>query len=185
MATDSRSRTLARLFSVLMLLSVLLIGSPPKAYAFDGLPNLPINACNNSSLPRNFGTNFPTPNDPFSFGFFDTAALGWEGNWYAPFAYLSGSFFARGVPTTFTQGSTSYCGAMYSFGVYTFGLASGQAPAPGSVQWTMDSGYLPALTIAFSRNGLAVSIKNFADRVTIGGGSFELVYSRVSLTNSG
>src|SRR5262249_42288580 len=123
--------------------------------------------------------------DPMGFGFFDQSILGWEQNVYAPFAYLSGSFFARGVPATFTQGSTTYCGAMYSFGVYTFGLGSGQAPPAGYVQWTMDSGYLPALTTSFSRSGLAVSIKSFADRVTVGGGTFELVYSRVSLTNSG
>jgi hypothetical protein len=185
MATYSRSRTLARLFSVLMLLSMLLISSPPKAYAFDGLPNLPVNACNNSSLPRSFGTNFPTPNDPFSFGFFNTAALGWEGNWYAPFAYLSGSFFARGVPTTFTQGSTTFCGAMFSFGAYTFGLNSGQQPPAGSVQWTMDSGYLPALTTSFTRNNVAISITNFANKATINGNDFELVYSRVRMTNNG
>ncbi|MGH9885169.1 MAG: RICIN domain-containing protein, partial [bacterium] len=78
---------------------------------FETLPNLPVNACNNTSLPKSFGTNFPTPRDPFAFGFFDQSAIGWQGNWYPVFAYLSGSYFARGVPTTFTQGSTSLCGA--------------------------------------------------------------------------
>src|SRR5262245_10137249 len=91
--------------------------------AFEPLPALPINACNNASLPRSYGTNFPTPTDPFGFGWRNQSAIGWPENWYAPFAYLSGSYFARGVPVTFTQSGRSYCGAMYSFGAYTFGLA--------------------------------------------------------------
>ena len=33
------------------------------------LPNLPVNACHNSSLPQDYGTNFPVPNDPDGFGF--------------------------------------------------------------------------------------------------------------------
>ena len=61
------------------------------------------------------------------FGFFNQSIVGWDRNTYAPITYLSGSFFARGVQTTFTQGSTSFCGGMYSFGVYTFGLPSGRS----------------------------------------------------------
>lgn len=136
-------------------------------------------------LPANTGTNYPTPNDPYGFGFYNQSIVGWEGNTYAPFAYLSGAFFARGVTaSTYTAGGASYCGAMYSFGVYTYGL-NGGAPAPGSVQWTMDNGYLPALTTSFTRNNVAISIKNFADKVTISGHAFELVYSRVAITNQG
>jgi hypothetical protein len=96
---------------------------------FETLPTLPTNACNNSGLPRSFGTNFPTPRDPFAFGWFNQSAIGWQGNWYPAFSYLSGSYFARGVPTTFTQGSTNYCGAMYSFGVFTFGPGRRAVPA--------------------------------------------------------
>jgi hypothetical protein len=181
----SFARVRQRLIPVAIALCAVVSGPAQIAQAFNGLPNLPVNACNNSSLPKDFGTNFPVPTDPMGFGFFNQSILGWDRNTYAPITYLSGSFFARGVPATFAQGSTTFCGAMYSFGVYTFGLPSGQAPPAGSVQWTMDSGYLPALTTSFSRSGLGVSIKNFADQVTIGGGSFELVYSRVSLTNTG
>jgi hypothetical protein len=178
-------RALRRLGPVAIAFVAILSGPAQIAQAFTGLPNLPVNACNNSALPKSFGTNFPVPADPMGFGFFDQSILGWERNVYAPITYLSGSFFARGMPTTFAQGGTTFCGAMYSLSVYTFGLASGQAPAPGSVQWTMEGGYLPALTTSFSRGGLSVSIKNLADQVTIGGGSFELVYTRVSLTNNG
>src|SRR5580700_8536012 len=80
------------------------------------LPSLPVNACHNSSLPQDYGTNFPVPNDPNGFGFANQTVIGWEGNYYAPFAYLSGSYFARGVPDTYTQGDQSYCGAMYHGG---------------------------------------------------------------------
>ena len=74
---------------------------------------------------------------------------------------------------------------MYSFGAYTYGLPAGQAPAPGSVQWTMADGYLPALTTSFTRNSVAISITDFADRSTIGGSPAELVYTRVTVTNNG
>ncbi len=158
---------------------------PTTAPSLDPLPNLPVNACNDSTLPRDYGTNFPVPNDPNGFGFANQTALGWEGNFYAPFAYLSGSYFARGVPVTFKQGRQSYCGAMYSFSVYDYGLAAGQAPAPGSVQWTMADGYLPALTTSFTRNGVKVAITDFADKQTVGGSPVELMYTRVSVTNQG
>jgi len=152
---------------------------------FETLPQLPVNACNNTSLPKSFGTNFPTPRDPFAFGWFDQSAIGWQGNWYPAFAYLSGSYFARGVPTTFAQGSTTLCGAMYSFSAFTFGLASGQSPPAQSIQWTMESGYLPALRTSFTRNNVAISITNFANRTVIGGNPFVLAYTRISVINNG
>src|SRR5262245_49055889 len=128
----------ARALLAAILLALVLEGLPAQAgpaaiTAFDPLPNLPVNACNDASLPRSFGTNFPTPRDPSAFGWFNQSAIGWQGNWYAAFAYLSGSYFARGVPTRFTQSGTTYCGAMYSFGVFTFGLAAGQSPPAQSI----------------------------------------------------
>jgi hypothetical protein len=148
-------------------------------------PNLPVNACGSSSLPRDYGTNFPAPSDPHGFGYANQTVIGWEGNYYAPFEYLSGSYFARGVPDTYKQGSQSYCGQMYSFGAYTYGLAAGQAPPAGSVQWTMAGGYLPAMTTSFTRDNVSISITDFADRQTIGGTPTELVYTRVRVTNHG
>jgi len=152
---------------------------------FDPLPNLPVNACNDSTLPRDYGTNFPVPSDPNGFGFANQTVIGWEGNIYAPFEYLSGSYFARGVPQKYTRGNSNYCGAMYSFGVYDYGLAAGQAPAPGSVRWTMADGYLPAMTTSFTRNNVAISITDFASKQNIAGNPAELVYTRVSVTNNG
>ncbi|HEY1566847.1 MAG TPA: NEW3 domain-containing protein [Solirubrobacteraceae bacterium] len=160
-------------------------GNAPRSMQLEPVPNLPVNACNDSTLPRDFGTNFPTPGDPDGFGFANQTAIGWEGNLYAPFEYLSGSYFARGVPTTYKSGNQTLCGAMYSFGAYTYGLTAGQAPAPGSVHWTMDDGYLPAMTTSFTRNGVSISITDFANQQSIGGNPVELAYTRVSVTNHG
>ncbi len=157
----------------------------PSTSGYQPLPELPVNACQDSTLPQDYGTNFPTPADPNGYGFYNQSVIGWEGNYYAPFGYLSGSYFARGVPQHYTQSGTTYCGAMYSFGAYNYGLAAGQAPAPGSVKWTMADGYLPALTTSFTRDNVAISITDFADKQTIAGNPAELVYTRVSVTNHG
>src|SRR5579863_4151772 len=165
----------------------------PGATTFQAPPTLPTHAANtagnacSASLPADWGTNFPYPADPYApttdggVAVKNQSIIGWEGNYYAPFAYLSGSFFARGVNGTFTQGASSFCGTMFSFGIY----GSSGAHAPGSVQWTMADGYLPALTTSFNSGSIAVSITNFADSVSIGGSSLVVVYSRVSITNNG
>jgi len=165
----------------------------PGGTTFQAAPSLPMhgsttasNACS-ANLPADWGTNFPYPADPYApatdagIAVKNQSILGWEGNYYAPFTYLSGAFFARGVNGTFTQGANSYCGTMFSFGIY----GSNGAHAPGSVQWTMGEGYLPALTTSFSDGSVATSITNFADSVSVGGSSFVLLYSRVSITNNG
>jgi hypothetical protein len=182
----TRHRAIALLASAAFVAALLPgLPAPSSAADFQPLPPLPVNACNNSSLPRSYGTNFPTPVDPFGFNWRNQSAIGWPENWYPAFAYLSGAYFARGVPTTFSQRGVNYCGAMYSFSAYTFGLAAGQAPPAQSIQWTMDNGSLPALRTSFTRGNVAIAIKNFADRVTINGTPFVLVYTRVSVTNNG
>ncbi|MGH9105001.1 MAG: NEW3 domain-containing protein, partial [Acidimicrobiales bacterium] len=157
----------------------------PQSQALQPLPVLPINACNDSSLPKASGTNFPTPSDPYGYGYANQTVIGWEGNYYAPFEYLSGAYFARGVPDKYQQGGTTYCGEMYSFNVYNYGLASGQAPAAGSVRWTMADGYLPAMTTSFTRDSVDISITDFADRQTIDASPVELVYTGIKVTNEG
>ena len=148
---------------------------------FSGLPAINTNACGNSSLPRDYGTNFPVPTDPNGQGFANDTVLGWDGNSWPVFEYLSGSFFARGVTSTYTQSGTSYCGAMYTFSAYDFG----GAPGAQSVQWTEASGYLPAMTTTRTSGSVTISITDFADKVTIGGNPFLLVYVRVAVTNNG
>ena len=74
---------------------------------------------------------------------------------------------------------------MYAFRAYTYGLASGQAPAAGSVHWSMADGHLPAMITSFTRNVVAITITDFADKETIGGHPVEIVYTRISVTNHG
>ena len=135
-------RILVRSCLLLIIVTALLTTSTQRAVAYNTAPVLPNNNCNNSSLPNNWGTNYSYPNDPYANGFPNDAAVGWTGNYYAPIAYMSGAYWARGVPVTSNVSGTNYCGAMYQFSVYTW---NGNRPAQ-SVQWTMDNGYLPALT---------------------------------------
>ncbi|MBP2326740.1 hypothetical protein JOF56_007125 [Kibdelosporangium banguiense] len=184
-ARHSRSSIFLSALLILAASTVVQPAATGAVAAYDPVPAMPHNACNNTSLPRSYGTNFPTPRDPYAFGWYNQSAIGWQGNWYPAFSYLSGSYFARGVPTTYAQGGTTYCGAMYSFGAFTYGLSAGQSPSAQSIQWTMDSGYLPALRTSFTRNNVAISITNFANRAVIGGNAYVLAYTRVSVTNNG
>ena len=146
-----------------------------------GIPAVAPNSCGNSSLPNAYGTNFPTPSDPYGQGYSNETALGWDGNYWPVFQYLSGSFFARGVPTTYNAGGTTICGAMYSFSIYHLNGNRGAQ----SVTWSQESGYLPAMTTSFTSGSTAVAIKEFEDKVTIGGNPVGVVYARVSVTNNG
>ena len=162
-----------------LLASASLVATSAAADSYQGLPAVAPNSCHDSGLPNSYGTNFPTPNDPYGQGYDNVTALGWDGNYWPVYEYLSGSFFARGVPTTYDSGGTTLCGAMYSFSIYHYnGNRSAQ-----SVSWTMGSGYLPAMTTAFSSGGLDISLTDFADKVTVGGNPFLAVYTRVSVTN--
>ena len=53
----------------------------PGLGSFQPLPNLPVNACNDSTLPRDYATNFPVPNDPSGFGFANQTVIGWKLNY--------------------------------------------------------------------------------------------------------
>jgi hypothetical protein len=148
-----------------------------SADTYQGIPNLAPNGCKNSSLPRSYGTNFQTPNDPNGRGFFNTTAIGWDGNYWPVTTFLSGSFFARGVNATYN----GLCGGMYTFSAYNFA----SVPGAQSVQWTEDNGYLPAMRTSRTSGSVGIVIKNFANKVTIGGNAFMLVYTRVAVTNNG
>jgi hypothetical protein len=148
---------------------------------FQGLPAVTPNSCGNSSLPNSYGTNFPTPSDPNGEGYPNVTAIGWPGNYWPVYEYLSGSFFARGVPTTFSQNGTSYCGGMYTFSAYDYG----GAPPAQSETWTEANGYLPAMTSTRTVGSVTIAITDFADQVTIGGNPFMLVYVQVAVTNNG
>lgn len=172
-----RSR-LALLLCALLALTTIAPGIAHAA-SYEGFPKLPAdNVCGDAGLGRSYGTNFPVPADPYGQGFSNAGALGWDGNYWPVTTFLSGSYFARGVPSVY---NSTYCGGMYSFSAYHYG---GNRPAQ-SVQWSMDDGYLPALTTRFTSGPVTIAIKNFADKVTINGGPVMLVYTRVSVTDNG
>ena len=160
---------------------------PRQARRFEPLPNLPVNACHDSTLPRDYGTNFPVPTDPNGFGFANQTVIGWEGNYLRAVRLpVRLVLRPRRAADSSPRAAPAYCGAMYSFGAYDLGLAAGQAPAPGSVQWTMADGYLPALTTVVhpattwrSRSPTSPTSR------PIGGSPVELVYTRVTVTNNG
>jgi hypothetical protein len=123
---------------------------------------------NRSSLPAGAvaGAGKPYPCAPrgqsISGSFGDASAIGWQGNNQGVVACLGGSFYVQdGLNTT------------YGYGIYN----------NAKTTWTNVDGYLPALVSAFHRFGLAISITNFADAVTVGGEAYVAVYSRVAIHN--
>ena len=96
-------------------------------------------------------------------GAFATAsAIGWEGNHEGVVTCLGGTFYVQD-------------GINRNFG---FGIYDGEPTT-----WTLADGYLPAQITTFTRDGATVAITEFADKVTIGGDAFVVVYSRVQVHN--
>jgi hypothetical protein len=94
--------------------------------------------------------------------FGDAGLIGWQGNHDGVVACLGGSFYVRdGRDTT------------YGFGLYD----------ESATTWSNEEGYLPALVTRFHREGVDVSITNFADEVPFGGHPYVVVYSRVRVHN--
>lgn len=89
--------------------------------------------------------------------------FGWDGDKDAPIAYIDGSYKIRDGRNI----------------TVSFGIHDGEKP----VKWYNDSGYLPCLVSEFEKDGVLVQIKNFGDKVTLGGNDYVIAYSRVSLTN--
>lgn len=88
--------------------------------------------------------------------------IGWEGNMQGVATCLGGVFFIQ-------EGS---------YRNYGFGIYDGEP-----MSWTDADGYLPAQITSFSRDGVRISITEFADRVVLSGAAFVAVYSRVAATN--
>jgi len=122
--------------------------APPGPGPLQPMPTLPANICRSSALPTDYGTNFPTPGDPNGFGFANQTAIGWEGNYYAPFEYLSGSYFARRRARHLSAGGQGPVLLRRDVLVRRLHLWPGGGPgaAAGSVQWNEADGYLPAMT---------------------------------------
>ena len=92
------------------------------------------------------------------------ASIGWEGDRHAPFAYIDGSYKLRDRDNL-----------MVRFGI---------PDIPGKIDWYNAEGYLPAFVSEFEKAGADVSITNFADKATINKNDYEIVYSRMTVTNN-
>src|SRR5262249_58372320 len=84
------------------------------------------------------------------------------GNQYGVVTCFGGRFFVQGARNR-----------AFGFGIY--------AGEPAT--WVDDQGYLPAQVTSFSYRRVAVTITEFADRVTIAHHPFVVVYARVTVTN--
>ncbi len=91
-------------------------------------------------------------------------SLGWEGDVDAPIVYVDGSYKLRGNEDKVI--------AFYEYYLYD-----------SAVDWYCSEDYLPCWVSEFTADGFEWKISNFADKVTVNGNDYELMYTRVALTN--
>lgn len=89
--------------------------------------------------------------------------IGCEGDKDAPIVFIDGSYKLRG------RG-----GKIVSFGV--------SAPKE-KINWYNAEGFLPCLVSEYKKDGVSYCVKSFADKVTVDGNDFEIVYSRFIAAN--
>jgi hypothetical protein len=110
-----------------------------------------------------FDCTFNDETEAYTGAYGTASAIGWEGNHQGVVTCIGGTFFVQG-------------NLYKDFG---FGIYDGQ-----KTTWTDADGYLPAQTTSFERSGAAVSITEFADKLTIGHRTFVAVYSQVAIDNT-
>lgn len=93
-----------------------------------------------------------------------TAFFGCEGDKDAPIAYIDGSYRLRDRGNRFV----------------TFGIIN----IDSKIKWYNAEGWLPCFVSEFSKSGNEYKIESFADRVTLDGKAFEIVYSRLTVKNN-
>lgn len=92
-----------------------------------------------------------------------TACFGCEGDKDAPIAFIDGSYLLRDRGNTFV----------------TFGVKD----IEGKIDWFNKEGFLPCFVSRYRKDGVKYTVESFADRVSIDGNAFEIVYSRVTAEN--
>ncbi len=170
-SAHSFSRFSARLRAVLILAAALALA----AGAATALPAVAATATATSE-PYQCVPNGPTGGQTVYGTFGDASVIGWAGNSQGVVACLGGSFWVdtsgpNGGPGSASTAAVS--GTTYGYGVYD----------DSPTTWVNADGYLPALVTTFHRDGASVAITNFGDQVSIGGHSYVIIYSRVSVTN--
>lgn len=94
-----------------------------------------------------------------------TGFFGWEGDAGAPLAWADGSYQLPG------NGN-----AVINFGVSDL--------PDGSVEWSRAEGYLPCLISQYDKLGMQHTVESFADEVFINERRYEVVFSRMTTTNT-
>jgi len=98
----------------------------------------------------------------FESHYFQTSVFGWEGDKNSPIIFADGSFFIRDRNNT----------------VMVFGVKNAD-----QIDWTLRDDYMPCYVSLYSKAGLKHRIENFADKVTIDGNDFVVVYSTMTTEN--
>jgi hypothetical protein len=136
----------------------------------------PATAATTAAAPYNCVPNGPAGSQTVYGTFGDASVIGWAGNSQGVVACLGGSFWVDTSGASGGPGSASTAavtGTTYGYGIYD----------DSPTTWVNADGYLPAMVTTFHRDGATIAITNFGDQVSIGGNSFVIIYSRVSVSN--
>ncbi len=98
----------------------------------------------------------------FESHYFQTSVFGWEGDKNSPIIFADGSFFIRDRNNT----------------VMVFGVKNAD-----QIDWTLRDDYLPCYVSVYSKKGLRHRIEIFADKVTIDGNDYVIVYATMTTEN--
>ena len=91
--------------------------------------------------------------------------IGWDGDNESVICYLEGGYFIRDGRNILIE----------------FNIAKDVK----SIDWYNEEGFLPCLVSEFDTGNLNVKIKNFADRIEVGGRAYVAVYTGVEIKNNG
>ena len=110
--------------------------APDPAGSFQPLPSLPVNSCQDSTLPRRLRHQLPGPGRPERLRFRQPVGDRLGGQLLRALQLPVGLLLRPRRPVHLQAGQDDVLRRDVPFGVYNYGLAAGQAPAPGSVHWT-------------------------------------------------
>ena len=116
-----------------------------------------------SGARKKFECTYNDETEAFTGAYGTASAIGWEGNHQGVVTCLGGTFFVQRQSLQ---------------GLRLRDLRRAEDDLDDA------DGYLPAQTTSFDRSGAAVSITEFADKLTIGHRTFVAVYSQVAIDNT-
>jgi hypothetical protein len=175
-SAHSFSRLSARLRAVLLLTAAIALAAGAATAVASPARAVAAATVSTTGEPYQCVPNGPAGSQTVYGTYGDASVIGWAGNSQGVVACLGGSFWVDTSGPNGGPGSASTAavtGTTYGYGVYD----------DSTTTWANAGGYLPALVSTFHRDGATVAITNFGDQVSIGGHSYVIIYSRVSVTN--